>query len=119
MSRTSTSPSRARRSSAPLGIKLVCVLGAVGAVVGLFGGLVGLGAGGAAFVIGTFAIGLSAAQLVVVWGLWTLQSWAWTLALLFFGFDLLVDLVGGNVLGALVAGVILVYVFSQGHRYGR
>lgn len=109
--------------SAPLGIKILCVLAVISGVFGLFGGFVALFSSPLGFVVGLVAMVLSLAQLVVAWGLWTLQPWAWTLTMIVYGLDLLVDvfkLLTGNALaivGIIIGGLLLAYVYSKRDYY--
>lgn len=110
---------------APLGIKVICGLGALGVLLVLFRNILILsagGAGGAAFISVLFIV-LSFGLAVVIYGLWTLQSWAWSWALVFFGIDLLTNLLGvlsGDVTaiaGAIVSLIILGYIYSKRDLY--
>lgn len=113
----------ATRTSAPLGIKVICVLGTLGAGLGLVGGFGLMALGGAGVVLGPVVLVLSLAQLAAVFGLWTLQSWGWTLAMVLYGLDAVIDLVGlvlgdlGSILGLFIAVVILGYIYSKRDHY--
>jgi len=100
--------------SPPLGIKIICVLGALGGIFGLLGSLVMLGASP---LLGLFALVISAAQLVVVFGLWNLRSWAWTVAMVVYGLGALGDILGGNVVGLLISLIVIVYLLSKSHLF--
>ncbi|WP_049971535.1 hypothetical protein [Haladaptatus cibarius] len=116
------SSSYSRKQSAPLGIKILCMLGAISGILGIFGGLGTLFSSPVGIVVGTLAIGFSLAKLVVVWGLWTLQSWAWMLTIVVYGIGLLFDvlsLLAGNIfaiVSIIVGGLLLAYVYSK-HDY--
>ncbi|GAA0246464.1 hypothetical protein ACFFQF_05485 [Haladaptatus pallidirubidus] len=119
-----TSHSYGRTQSAPLGIKILCILGAISGIFGIFGGLGTLFSSPFGIVVGTLAIAFSLAKLVVVWGLWTLQSWAWMLTVVVYGIGLLLDvlnLMTGNlfaIFSIIVGGLLLAYVYSK-HDYYR
>ena len=109
--------------SAPLGIKILCVLGALGAVGSLFRGLGALFTSPLGFIIGTVIIVLAVAKFVVVWGLWTLKSWAWTLTIVVYGLGLLMSvlkLLTGNlfaIISIIIGALLLAYVYSKRHYY--
>jgi hypothetical protein len=71
-----------------------------------------------AFWLGLFGTGASLFKLVAATGLWTLQPWAWRLALIGGALKLVTHLVAvsrgaitpSGVLGALVNGAVLVYL---------
>lgn len=115
----------ATRTSAPAGIKVICVLATLGAGLGLLGGFAVLALGGVGVVLGPLVIALSFAQLAAVYGLWTLQSWGWTLAIALYSLDVLLDAApfvlgdGGvaDVFGLLLSALILAYVYSKRDHY--
>ncbi len=112
-----------RSRSAPLGIKILCVLAVISGVLGIFGGLAMMAGSPIGIVLGPITILLSVAQLVVAWGLWTLQSWAWTLTLVVYGIDVLMDCVRlllgniGAIFGIIIGGLLLAYVYSKRDYY--
>src|SRR5437016_2536069 len=64
----------------PLGITILAVLVAVYGILGLIGGVVVLGT---SLSVGIIALILGVLELVLAWGLWTLQRWAfWTTAVI-------------------------------------
>jgi Predicted membrane protein (DUF2127) len=73
----------------PTGITVLAILAAIGGVFGILGGLalisVGTvvatssGLGGLAAVLGLIALAYGILSLVLAYGFWTLQPWAWTL----------------------------------------
>lgn len=114
----------ATRTSAPAGIKVLCVLATLGAVLGLVGGF-GVLAQGIGLILGPLLIVVSLAQLAAVYGLWTLQSWGWTLGIVLYSLDVLLDAVPfvvgqGDVNGVFslfLSLVILAYVYSKRDHY--
>lgn len=114
--------------SAPLGMKALCVLfGLIGILLVLMGTLVLIG-GGVSF--GGLITVIGALELAMVYGLWTIESWGWTLAMVLFSISALTNLLNvfgvlntaaGGSAGAsmgffLVAG-ILVYIYQQRDLY--
>ncbi len=73
----------------PTGITVLAVLAAIGGVFGILGGLalIGVGTfvasstglGGLAAILGLIALAYGVLSLVLAYGFWTLQPWAWTL----------------------------------------
>ena len=106
--------------TAPIGIKVVC---AVGGLFGTFSLLIGMRLLGLVPLLGLVVIGLSLGQLAVLYGLWTLQTWSWGVALLLFGLGVLVDLfraVTGNrtsLAGVVVGLLVMAYIYSNHELY--
>lgn len=105
----------------PTGVTIISLLIIVGGALGIIGGLLAvLSSDDSALAgVGIGTLIVAVAQLVVGIGLWTLQKWAWTLAILVLGIRIVVDLVavflGGNLLTVIVSlvinGVLLWYLF--------
>jgi uncharacterized membrane protein len=112
--------------SAPLGIKLICLVGAVSVLLSLLAGATVLASGS---VLGGFAgllvLALAFVQAGVLWGLWTVKQWAWGAAVVFYSLGVLlafVDLVAGDlgaVLRLLLGAAVVAYVYSTGSVYRR
>jgi hypothetical protein len=112
--------------SAPLGIKLVCLVGALSVLLSLLAGAAFLGSGS---VLGGFAgvlvLALAFVQAGILWGLWTVRRWAWGAAVVFYSLGVLlafVDILAGD-LGAVVRllldAAVVAYVYSTGSVYRR
>lgn len=118
---------RRREKTAPLGIKIICVLSALGVLIILLRSAIILltGGGGSAVFIRLFFLALALGLTFDIYGLWTLQSWAWTWALVLFGADLLFNLLGiingdvSGIAGALVSLLILGYIYSKRELYAQ
>ena len=117
MSSTAHPPSSQTRKSAPLGIKLICILGVIAAILTLFVSFRLLGTGGPLASLGLLFIVLTFAYLVVIYGLWTVQPWGWTWGMLVFGFGALMDLFQLDIIGLLISIVIIGYLFSKKDYY--
>lgn len=107
---SSTGP---RGGSPPLGIAIICVLGGLGAIRGLLAALSVLGTGGPFVVVGLVLAGLALGKLAILYGLWTLQRWAWTWALVLYGASALVSLARFDLLGAALSVLVVGYVASK------
>lgn len=110
-------------ATSPLGIKIICGLGTLGVLLVLFRSSLIFSSGGGSMVFGVLSIVLALAAAVVIYGLWTVQSWAWIGALVVFGIDLLSNLLGiisGDVTaiaGAFVSLLFLGYIYSKRDLY--
>ncbi|MFB6120441.1 MAG: hypothetical protein ABEJ68_04920 [Halobacteriaceae archaeon] len=99
--------------TAPLGIKLICVLSVFLDLFALLVGLAAVGGGGPESVIGLVLLVIVAVDLTAVYGLWTVKSWGWVLAVAMRTLSLLAALVQGELVGFLVGLLILGYVVSK------
>jgi uncharacterized membrane protein (DUF2068 family) len=112
--------------SAPLGIKLVCLVGALSVLLSLLAGAAFLGSGS---VLGGFAgvlvLALAFVQAGILWGLWTVKRWAWGAAVVFYSLGVLlafVDILAGDpgaVVRLLLGAAVVAYVYSTGSVYRR
>jgi uncharacterized membrane protein (DUF2068 family) len=118
----------------PLGITIaaiiVALLGIGSIVVGLLGmGVFKLSGVDASTVanaagLGAAAIVIGVAQLVVAFGLWTLKGWAWLLAVILQGINVVVGIatifmhgmtsMGSAAIGSLVVSAIILLYFMTG-----
>ncbi|WP_435097318.1 hypothetical protein [Halarchaeum sp. P4] len=103
---------------APLGIKVICVLAALSAGLDLMGGVKLLQMGGPLDAVAALVtVGVAAAQLAIVYGLWTLERWGYVGALLVFGLSTVAASITGALGAALVGAVIVAYVWSNREYY--
>ena len=105
-------------SDVPLGIVVLAVLNVLGALLALvpIGRLFALSdpvATGA----GVFLLLFAGAGLVVTYGLVTLQYWGWFGTAAFTVEGLVLSLASFDVLGLLIRGLVLYYLFSKKHLY--
>ncbi|MFC5367752.1 hypothetical protein [Salinirubrum litoreum] len=113
-------------STAPLGVKLICLLGLVSVFLSLLAGTALLASG---TVLGGFAgllvLGLAFVQAGVLWGLWTVKRWAWTAAVVSYSLGVslaLVELLAGDldaVVRLLLGAAVVAYVYSTRSVYRR
>jgi hypothetical protein len=110
------------RRSRPLGITIIAIIMAIQGILGIIGGIMLLagGAGAGAMGVGIFTLILGVLYLILAWGLWTLQAWAfWTtvvievIALI----NGILGLVGGQMgvglLSLILPIIILIYLFAD------
>lgn len=110
--------------SAPLGIKVLCGVSGLFALLSVLGGLALLASGsGLGFGLGLLVLVLSGLQFVLLWGLWTVRSWAWTWSMVLYGLNLVLGvlnlLIGSPeyVLGVLITAAIMWYLYSKRSLY--
>lgn len=122
MSRSTTPSARttSNSTSAPLGIQILCVLSGLLTLFAVLFGVVLLASGsGAGVLAGLVVLGLSALQFVVLWGLWTVQPWGWTLAMVLYGLNAVLQVLNlvlgdvGALLGLPITLGIMAYVYSK------
>jgi len=124
----------------PTGVTVISVLAIIGAVLGVLAALPFLGITSFGFISGvsgqsgllaigsTLGLGIavmwilvSVVQLVFGIGALQLRSWAWTLGIVLFGLTLLmyvaslvtVGITASAVVGALIAAVVIAYLYSH------
>lgn len=109
-SRRST-PSTSRRTSSrpPLGVKIICIVGAIGVAFTLLGGLILLGE---VPLLGLVFFALAAAYAYVLTGLWRMERWAWMWGLVLYGLGVLFDLLTANVIGMVISIIVVVYLIA-------
>lgn len=103
--------------SRPLGITIIAIIMAIYGILGIIDGIALMGFNAATGVI-TLILGVL--ELILAWGLWNLQKWAyWTtvvlevLALINSIFALSQGNVAAGVIGIVIALIILVYLFAD------
>lgn len=123
--------------TSPLGVKLVCVLLAPVVVVHLLAGLViavvldGPLDPATLRLIGVFVLAVALLYVPALYGLWSVEPWAWTLAMLLLGVGVLfyavvavlfyVEFAVLNpiaIVPAVVALFVSLYVYTKGDVYG-
>jgi uncharacterized membrane protein (DUF2068 family) len=101
----------------PLGITIIAIIAAIHGILGIIGGMTLMGS---SMTFAVIAVVLGILDLILAWGLWTLQRWAfWAtvvieiLALLngIFGFSQ--RIVSGGIVDIVIALVVLIYLFAD------
>jgi hypothetical protein len=92
-------------SSAPTGIKLLAVMTAVDGVVSTSRGFELLAAGASLVALTLLLMGLL--DLVLAFGLWQLEPYAYVLGMGVFGAGVVVDLAAGSPIGAVLSATTL------------
>lgn len=116
----------------PTGVTILSILAFIGGAFGILGGLalLGLGAafagsglGGLSVVFGIVILVLSALQLYIGYGFWTLKSSAWRLGIVVFGASVVIQLIElvlgyieitGFVISLVIYGLIIYYLLTPG-----
>ncbi|USZ73147.1 hypothetical protein [Natronosalvus halobius] len=115
--RSSTNASYASGPSRPLGVSIICILGALGFLLAWIPILQLLAYGGfGAFIALVFTV-INLGMLAVIVGLWNMEGWALTWALVLYGLSALLDLVTLNLVGLLISLVILAYLLSVSDQF--
>src|SRR5579863_495518 len=101
--------------SRPLGITIIAIIMAIFGILGIIGGITLLGASATTGVI-TLILGIL--ELIVAWGLWSLQRWAYwatvileILALVNGIFLFTQGNTSNGVIAIVIAAIILIYLF--------
>ena len=118
--------------SRPLGVTIICILGFIGAILGIVGvagffllaGLLGtmlameipvLGAmlaGLMEIVMGAFAVIQVVLLLGLIW-LWQMKKKGWTIVVIFEIIGIVFALLSGMVIGAIIPVIIVLYLFTK------
>jgi hypothetical protein len=116
----------------PTGVTILAVLAIIGGVLGILFGLLAVlggglvaasldaGAGTLIIIFAIISIVIGVLYLAFGIGAWGLKPWAWMLGVIGAGLSLLSSIaqmiltqdIGGNILGIIIAGVILFYLFT-------
>ena len=101
----------------PLGVTILAVLEIIVGLLGLFSGFTLLTLGAMVPFIGAFAALLGAVVLIIGivdviigWGLWSLKSWAWMVALIVNIINLILNAIQLAWLGAIINLIIILYL---------
>ena len=99
----------------PLGVTILALLEIIVGALGLFGAITVITFGSILFgafglILGVVVLFLALIDLIVGWGLWTLKSWAWMVALIVNIINLILNGVQLNLLGAIINLIIIIYL---------
>ena len=104
--------------SRPLGITIIAIIVGIYGILGIIGGI-GLLTGGVT-ALGIITLILSVLELILAWGLWTLQPWAFwatvileVLALLNGIFAFTQGNTTAGIVAIVIALVVLIYLFAD------
>lgn len=111
----STHSSRSRNR--PLGVTILCVLGFIGVFFSFFGMLGAMGHGGPLAIAGLLGLALVVGKAAVLYGLWTLQKWGHTWAVVVYCLAAILDLVSLNILAVIIDALIVAYLLSKADHF--
>ena len=101
----------------PLGVTILAVLEIIVGLLGLFSGftLITVGAmvpflAGFAIILGAVVLFIGLLDVIIGWGLWSLKSWAWMVALIVNIINLILNAVQFAWLGAIINLIIILYL---------
>jgi len=103
----------------PTGVTILAILEIISGIIAIAAGLllatissvIGIEFGAIGGIISAIVIALGVASFVMAWGLLQGKSWAWTATLVLTIISLIFDLAGANLVGLIIDGVILYYLF--------
>lgn len=113
----------------PVGVTVLAILAAISGVLGVLGAIAlaprFVGAGGLVFLLAgiTFVFGIM--YLGLAYGLWTLQSWAWTLGVGLSAASIVLTLLNltqglqypvGAIISVAISVAVIIYLFTPGPR---
>lgn len=110
-------PSNRRPSGRPLGVTILCVIGAIGVFFGVIGSFGLIASGGPGPILGLVVLALTVGQGIALVGLWSLQYWGYKWSLVFYGLSLVLDLVTVDVLGVVISVLIVGYLVSKADHF--
>lgn len=109
----------------PIGVTILAVLAAIAGVLGLLGSLAFFGllasASGLFMMIGLLTLVMSVLYLVLAYGLWTLQPWAWMLGIGLSAVSIVLTLLGlvqgtqemiGAIISIVISAAIIYYLLT-------
>ena len=101
----------------PLGITIIAIVLVIGGIFSIIGGIVSLALSGVAAVI---ALVIGILDLVLAWGLWRLQPWAFWVTVVLEVIAVINGIVAmvqhnvaGGIISILIAAIILIYLFAD------
>jgi uncharacterized membrane protein (DUF2068 family) len=101
----------------PLGITIIAIVMAIFGILAIIGGIVILASN---FALGITSLIMGILELILAWGMWTLQKWAfWTtvvleaLAILNGIFAFTGRSAAGGIVDVVIALIILIYLFAD------
>ena len=120
----------------PFGVSLIAILLMIEAILQIIAGLALLGISMAGFfatpyigaaaamtVLGIIAVFIGIIQLIVSSGMWTLEKWAWIIAVAVCWVDVVFDVIGGIIktqsfgavfVSLIIPVIVLIYLYSGG-----
>jgi len=112
----------------PLGLTIICILGFIGAIIGIFGGIAmfGLGAifgglisgmyggllGTISWIVGIVILIISIISLYAIYGLWNMKKWAWTLTMILEIISIILGLTALNP-SIIIPVIIVIYLWIK------
>ena len=99
-----------RSRSRPLGVTVLCLLGALGAVPSLLKLLGLLGGGGVFGLLALPSLVIVVGKLLVLFGLWTMREWGYRWAVALYSLSALWQLVTGSLGGVLLNAFVVLYL---------
>jgi hypothetical protein len=116
---TPTSGYSAPSGGRPLGVTIIAILNILGGLFQIFAAYIAmmaamlLGPLGFLFVIiGGVLLLLGLVSIIIGWGLWSLKSWAWMVALIVNIINLILNIFSAGWISAIINLIIILYLFQ-------
>lgn len=114
---TPTTGYSAASGDRPLGVTILAILQILGGILSIFAGLASIalapmfpGMELLFMAIGALVLVLGFLALIVGWGLYTMKSWAWMLAMILNILNIILAVVQGNYIGIIIPLIIVLYL---------
>ncbi len=112
----------------PLGLTIICILGFIGAIIGILSGIAifGVGAifgslaggtygglfGAISWIIGIVTLVIGVVSLYAFYGLWNMKKWAWTLTMILEVISIIFGLTSFNPV-IIISVIIVIYLWMK------
>ncbi len=109
---TPTSGYSASSGDRPLGVTILAILQLLGGVISIFGGLAIVMIFPVIFtlILGVILLILGLLGLIVGWGLYTMKSWAWMLAMILNIINIIVAIINFDIASLIIPVIIVLYL---------
>ncbi len=96
----------------PLGVTILAILQLLGGVISIFGGLAIVMIFPVIFtlIIGAILLIVGLLGLIVGWGLYTMKSWAWMLAMILNIINIIIAIINFDIVSLIIPVIIVVYL---------
>jgi len=96
----------------PLGVTILAILQLLGGVISIFGGLAIVMIFPVIFtlILGAILLIVGLVGLIVGWGLYTMKSWAWMLAMILNIINIIIAVIGFDLISLIIPVIIVIYL---------
>ncbi len=109
---TPTSGYSASSGDRPLGVTILAILQLLGGVISIFGGLAIVMIFPVIFtlILGAILLIVGLVGLIVGWGLYTMKSWAWMLAMILNIINIILAIINFDIVSLIIPVIIVLYL---------